>query len=80
MNTDEPIAIRFVLDTPEALQFSQACEVSDGQPFVGGVLRGRFNGRSNVGFTIAFNACGDGSDYDTFGIEEGVPAARRLHP
>jgi hypothetical protein len=80
INTDEDVALRFVLDTPEPLQFSNACDSSDDQPFVDGVLRGRFNGRSSVGFTIRFNECGVGADYETFGLEEGVPAARPFHP
>lgn len=79
VNSEVPIAIRFVLDTPEKLEFSHACEVSNNQPFVGGILRGRFNGRSSVGFTIEFNSCGNDADFETFGIE-GTPVAPQFHP
>ena len=80
IDSTEPIAIRFVIDTPEPLQYSASCDLNEGQAFVGGILRGRFNGRGSVGFTAEFLSCGDGLDYETFGIDEGAPVAPRFHP
>ena len=80
VNTDIPIAVRFLLDTPEPLQYSAACVISDDQAFVGGIMRGRFDGRSSVGFTLDFDVCGEELTYDTFGIEEEAPGAPRFRP
>ena len=48
------------------------------QPIIDGILRGRLNGSSSVGYTITFNGCGEGADFDSFGIEDDVPVSRQF--
>lgn len=46
----------FLLDTPSTLQWSSTCHDGD---FVGGTLRGRYNGSAATGFQVSWGGCTD---------------------
>jgi len=60
--------IRFELSTPDPLSYSASCAAgAEEQPFVGGTLTGLLNGDEAIGFSFDWGACGDGSQFTTFG-------------
>jgi hypothetical protein len=55
----------FNISTPTPLHWSSSCEGLD-PPFDGGQVRASINGRSNIGFTADFTACGTPPVITTF--------------
>jgi hypothetical protein len=85
ISTEDSLAYRFVLDTPEPLEFDRSCAENSPQAYVAGILRGRLNGNGHIGFRLTFHECGTEPDFETFGTDDAVPVAPkfvapRFHP
>jgi hypothetical protein len=65
-------ALDFRLSSAAPLAYSPACRDDEGQPLVGGALRGLLNGDQAKGFLLTFHSCTNGSALEVFGNSDGA--------